>query len=157
MTIASVTGAVGSVTGNVGGNVAGSVASVVAGVALANNAVTAAAVANDAVAEIQSGLATSTALTTVADNVALILADTGTDGVVLSSATLNAIADALLKRSVSNVEATASTHSLAEIILAMLESSAPSTTWTIRKTDGTTFNTRTLTELAGAIPVVGVT
>jgi len=60
VTIASVTGAVGSVTGNVGGNVVGSVASVAAGVTLANNAVTAAAVASDAVTEIQSGLATAT-------------------------------------------------------------------------------------------------
>lgn len=38
VTIASVTGAVGSVTGNVGGNVVGSVASVTAGVTLANGA-----------------------------------------------------------------------------------------------------------------------
>jgi hypothetical protein len=39
VTIASVTGAVGSVTGNVGGNVAGSVASVTAGVTLAASAI----------------------------------------------------------------------------------------------------------------------
>lgn len=42
VTIASVTGAVGSVTGNVGGNVAGSVGSVTAGVTLANDAITSA-------------------------------------------------------------------------------------------------------------------
>ena len=68
VTIASVTGAVGSVTGNVGGNVAGSVASVTNGVTLANGAITAAVIATDAidadaiaasaVSEIQSGLAT---------------------------------------------------------------------------------------------------
>lgn len=40
--VGSVTGAVGSVTGNVGGNVAGSVASVTAGVTLADDAITAA-------------------------------------------------------------------------------------------------------------------
>ena len=57
-----------AVTGNVGGNVAGSVASVTAGVTLADNAITAAKIATDAidadaiaasaVTEIQSGLAT---------------------------------------------------------------------------------------------------
>lgn len=62
-TVASVVGAVGSVTGNVGGNVVGTVASVVgnvggsvasvtAGVTLANNSVTAAAIAADGGAEI---------------------------------------------------------------------------------------------------------
>lgn len=66
--VGSVTGAVGSVTGNVGGNVAGSVASVTAGVTLADNAITAAKIATDAidadaiaasaVTEIQNGLAT---------------------------------------------------------------------------------------------------
>jgi len=47
--VGSVTGAVGSVTGNVGGNVAGSVASVTAGVTLADNAITAAKIATDAI------------------------------------------------------------------------------------------------------------
>lgn len=49
VTIASVTGAVGSVTGNVGGNVVGSVASVTAGVSLADGAITAAKIASDAI------------------------------------------------------------------------------------------------------------
>jgi len=94
---------------------------------------------------------------TINSNVAAILDDTGTSGVVISTAVMNAIADALLKRSVSNVETTASTHSLAEIILAMLESAAPATTWTIYRTDGSTvFNTRTLTEDASAKPIVAV-
>lgn len=92
-----------------------------------------------------------------AENISAILDDTGTSGVVISTAVMNAIADALLKRSVSNVEATASTHSLAEVILAMLESAAPATTWTIYRTDGSTvFNTRTLTEDASAKPIVAV-
>lgn len=70
---------------------------------------------------------------------------------------LNALADAILKRSVANVEASASTHSLAEVILAMFESAAPSTTWTIYRTDhSTVFNTRTLTTDADALPVTGV-
>ena len=66
VTIASVTGAVGSVTGNVGGNVAGSVGSVTAAVTLPTmptNWVTAAGLAADAVTEIQSGLATPTNIT----------------------------------------------------------------------------------------------
>lgn len=66
VTIASVTGAVGSVTGNVGGNVTGSVGSVTAAVTLPTmptNWVTAAGLAADAVAEIQSGLATPTNIT----------------------------------------------------------------------------------------------
>lgn len=67
------------------------------------------------------------------------------------------IADALLKRSVSHVESAADLDSLAEVILAMFHSSAPSTTWTIKKTDDTdTFNTRTLTTDAAALPVTGV-
>lgn len=79
VTIASVTGAVGSVTGNVGGNVVGSVASVTAGVTLANGAITAAVIATDAidndaiaanaVTELQSGLATSASVATLQTSV----------------------------------------------------------------------------------------
>lgn len=62
VTIASVTGAVGSVTGNVGGNVTGSVGSVATGgitaASIATNAIDADAIATDAVTEIQSGLST---------------------------------------------------------------------------------------------------
>lgn len=114
------------------------------------------AVSDDFKADV-SGVATSSALSTVDTNVDAILAAVSSGGVAVSSTTMNAIADALLSRSVSNVEDTASLHSMAEIILAMLESSAPNTTWTIYKTDGsTTFNTRTLTEDGVALPVVGV-
>lgn len=63
--VGSVTGAVASVTGNVGGNVVGSVASVAAGVTLANDSITAAAIAASAVTEIQAGLATAAALDAV--------------------------------------------------------------------------------------------
>jgi len=87
-----------------------------------------------------------------------ILLDTGTDGVVLSTATLQNIADEILKRDVDNVEATANEHTLATIILAILESSRSSTTWTIKRTDGsTTHATKTLTLDATANPVTGVT
>lgn len=101
--------------------------------------------------------ATASALTSVGSNVAAILADTGTDGVAIATATLNAIADAVLGRSVANVEDTASIYTIAGLILAQFESSAPGTTWTIKKTDGTTtFATRTLTEDISAKPVTGV-
>lgn len=82
--VGSVTGAVGSVTGNVGGNVTGSVGSVatggIAAASFAANAIDAAALATDAVTEIQSGLATAANLATVAGyldtEIAAILADT---------------------------------------------------------------------------------
>lgn len=76
----------------------------------------------------------------------------------LNDPTSNAIADAILTRSVSNVEGTPVLNTLGELILAGLESSRSGTTWTIRKTDGTTtFNTRTLTVDANAAGVTGVT
>src|SRR5690606_28493566 len=53
--------------------------------AMASNTLTASALATDAVSEIQSGLATSTALQTVDDNVDAILADTGTTGVIVAT------------------------------------------------------------------------
>jgi len=98
---------------------------------------------------------------TVADAIkvdtAAILADTGTDGVVISTAQAQAIADEVLKRSVATGEATAAEHSLATIVLAILESSRSSTTWTIKRTDGsTTHATKTLSLDANADPVTGV-
>jgi hypothetical protein len=104
--VGSVTGAVGSVTGNVGGNVTGSVGSVAAGgitaASIATDAIDGDAIAASAVTEIQSGLATAAALQTVDDNVDAILADTGTDGVVIASATQTAIADAILARDIGS-------------------------------------------------------
>lgn len=104
-----------------------------------------------------TALATSTALATMQGNVTDILADTGTDGVVLSAATNNAIADAVLSRGVSNVEDTADATSLCGIILGTFESSMAGTTWTINKTTGTAFTTKTLTVDAAADPITGVT
>lgn len=67
--VGSVTGAVGSVTGNVGGNVTGSVGSVATGgitaASFAADAITAAKLAADVTTELQSGLATASALSTV--------------------------------------------------------------------------------------------
>jgi len=114
------------------------------------------ATANTNISAINTKLGTPAGASLSAD-VAAIKNDTGTVGVVISTATMRLIADELLKRSVSNVEASASTHSLAEVILGMFESAAPSTTWTIYRTDhSTVFNTRTLTTDAAAVPVTGV-
>lgn len=67
------------------------------------------------------------------------------------------IADEVLKRGVSNVQDAADTTSLAAVILGILESSVSGTTWTIRKTGGTTFVTKTVTVDAAADPITGVT
>lgn len=71
--------------------------------------------------------------------------------------TATQVADAVLSRGVSNVQDTADVGSLAELLLGAFESAAVGTTWTIRKTGGTTFNTRTLTLDAAADPITGVT
>jgi len=67
------------------------------------------------------------------------------------------IADATLIRGVSNVEDSADTTSLAGVILAIFESEVDGVTWTIRKTGGTVFVTKTLTTDVNAAPIVGVT
>ncbi len=132
-----------------------------------------------------SGLATASSLSTVDSNVDAILVDTGTtipatlsamdgkidtvdsvvdailvdtssDGVVISTAQAQALADEVLKRSVTNTQDSADAHSLAAIVLGILESSRDSTTWTIKKTTGSTFTTKTLTLDEDADPVVGV-
>ena len=112
-------------------------------------------------------LATASALSTVDGNVDAILADTGTDGVVvadgaITSAKITAdaaqeIADEVLKRGVANVESSADAHSLAAIILATLESVLSGSTWTIKKTDGSTFTTKNVVTDENADPIVSVT
>ena len=67
------------------------------------------------------------------------------------------IADALLSRDISNVEDTASEYSICTIILSTLESSITDTTWTIRKTGGATYLTKTVTIDSNADPITGVT
>jgi hypothetical protein len=68
------------------------------------------------------------------------------------------IVDALLKASMSRVEASANEHSLATLVLANLEWSVSGTTLTIKRTDGsTTHFTKTLTATAGVNPVTGIT
>jgi len=69
----------------------------------------------------------------------------------------NTIADAVLSRNVSNVESSAPEHSLCTIVLASLESSISGTTWTIKRTNGsTTHATKTVTVDAAADPITGV-
>ena len=72
--------------------------------------------------------------------------------------TANAIADAALSRSVSNVEASAAEHSLTTLILGALESKLNADkTWSIYRTDGETLHaTKTVTTNASAEPVTGV-
>jgi hypothetical protein len=108
--------------------------------------------------EVAAILATvDTEVATLVTNVATILGQTGTTGVVLSTAVKQAIADEVLKRGVVNVEDTASGVSLAELVLMAMESSASGATLTIRKTTGATFSTRTLTLDAAAEPIIGIT
>ncbi len=122
--------------------------------AMAANTLTASALATDAVTEIQSGLSTLDAAG-VRTAVGLATANLDTQLDALPTAIENA--DAILSRGVSNVQATADTTSLCTVVLAMLESSISGTTWTIRKTDGTTFVTKTLTTAASADSITGVT
>lgn len=101
--------------------------------------------------------AVDTEVATLVTNVAAILADIGVDGVVLSAATMQAIADAVLTRSASNTEASAGIYSLTALILAAFESAISGATWTINKTDGVTpFATRAVTTDAAADPIVSV-
>ena len=116
---------------------------------LAANSVTAAALAADAVTEIQSGLATDSALSTVSTNVDSILADTGTDGVVVATASKTGYAlsttgiDALFTRQLTEsyaADGAAPTvaQALMQIQQMLTEFSISSTTMTVKKLDGTT-------------------
>ena len=97
-----------------------------------------------------SGLATSS------DISALNNFDASSEDVTISTAQAQAIADEVLKRSVANTQDSADAHSLAAIVLCMLESQRSGASWTIRKTDGSTFATKTLSLDGSATPVVGV-
>jgi hypothetical protein len=98
-----------------------------------------------------------TAAGSLAKAISDILADTGSDGVAIATATAQAIADEVLKRGVVNVEDAADVLSLTALILAAFKSSIASTTWTIKKSDGvTTFATPTVATDANADPITGV-
>lgn len=101
--------------------------------------------------------AVDTEIGTLLTNVAAILGQTGTTGVVLSTAQREALADAVLGRARSNSDATAAAGSLYELIGAILESNTSTGAWIIYKSDGSTvFSTRVLATDAGAIPIIGV-
>lgn len=100
-----------------------------------------------------------TEIATLVTNVASILADTGTEGVVLNltTANLNAIADRVLARSRSNQDNTADTNSLYELIGLILQGDASSGSMVVPKSNGsTTFNTRTLTTDNAAEPITKI-
>ena len=78
-------------------------------------------------------------------------------GVALTASERNSTADAILARSVATCEESAAEWSLCTVILATLESSVSGTTWTIKRTDGTTTHaTKTVTADSDADPITGV-
>lgn len=92
-----------------------------------------------------------------------ILADTGTDGVVLSAAMMNKIADHVRRRTQANVEASSDgdTLSLKSQYGAIQQMQNSNTTdeagkITVKKTNGDSLGTLTLSTDAGAEPVDGV-
>lgn len=91
------------------------------------------------VGTINSGVITASSIDANAITAAKISADAGEE-----------IADAVLSRSVTNVEGTMGEHTLGTVILAMLENSISGTTLTIKKTGGTTHVTKTLTVTAAS-------
>jgi hypothetical protein len=152
---------------------------------IAANAVNASSLATDAVTEIQSGLATQTSVDDLPTNaelatalgtaddavlaaIATVQSDTndiqtrlpaalesGRIAAVLDSAGINSVADGILKRNVSNVEATAGEHTLATAVLSMLEWEISGSNLIIKRTDGTTVHyTKVLSSATGTGDVI---
>lgn len=90
------------------------------------------------------------------DNLPASPAATG-DEMALTPTERTTTADAILKRGATNTEATAETLSLTTLILAGFESERSGDTWTIKRTNGTTHLTRTLTSDPAAEPITAVT
>ena len=65
-------------------------------------------------------------------------------------------ADAVLKRGVANVEGTADLMSVTEFVLAALHATTSGTSLVIKRSDGTTFSTRSITTDANATPVTSI-
>ena len=81
------------------------------------------------------------------------------DQMTASAAERNAVADALLKRDMSNVEATAPEHSLCYVVLAMTEADTTTSVGflTVFETDGVTeFAQKAITTDGAADPITGV-
>lgn len=102
-----------------------------------------------------AGVSMSADILALKNDTTAILLDTGTDGVVLSSATQVSIADTLLKRNMSSVEDTAGLDSVCAIVLALLHGvRTSSTVFKIYKTDDTTeFDTKTIETDGTLLPV----
>lgn len=101
--------------------------------------------------------ATATGFSTHSAADVLTAFGTGDGLTALVPPTATAVADAVLARNVSNVEASAPEHSLCTVILGMLESSVSGTTWTIKRSDGSTPHaTKTVATDADADPITGV-
>jgi hypothetical protein len=76
---------------------------------------------------------------------------------VRAAPTATAIAEAVLLVDLAGVQDAAPENSLCTVCLAGLHSSVAGTTWTIRKTDGTTKVAKTVAVSADAAPITGVT
>ena len=74
----------------------------------------------------------------------------------ISPLTLTAIAEAIAKLDIADVQNDAPEHSLTGIILGILESELNGGLWVIRKTGGETFVQKSVTTSASANPVTGV-
>lgn len=73
----------------------------------------------------------------------------------VASAGMLSLADEILKRNVSNVESTAGEHTLATVILAMLEWEISGSDLVIKRTDGSTVHyTKTLSSATGSGDVI---
>jgi hypothetical protein len=136
-------------------------AGVITAGAFAANSLTASALAADAVTEIQLGLATQISVDAIQSDTNDIQTrlpaslESGRIAAVLDSTGINSVADGILKRNVSNVEATAAEHTLATAILSLLEWSISGGDLIIKRTDGTTTHyTKTLSSATGTGDVI---
>jgi hypothetical protein len=117
----------------------------------------------DAIKAVTDLIPDAGALTTIDANVDAILADTGTDGVVISAATANKLADHVLRRTWANAEAssdgdTIAFRSLFGAVAKLVNRVAVSgATLTVYKDDDTTsLGTQSVTTDAAADPITEV-
>jgi len=98
-----------------------------------------------------------TEIATLIANVAAILAQTGTTGVTLSTAQMQALADIVLTRGTAGLDNTAALDSIYEAIGMLLRGNTSTGDLVIKETDGvTTFNTRPTVTNPAAVPIVGI-
>lgn len=110
-----------------------------------------------------AGASVSADVAAVKVDTAATLADTGTDGVVLSAATCAKIADIAFRRTMTNIQNSAdgdalSLESLFGLLCReMVQAALVGATITIKKPDGNTLGTQTVTTDAAAEPIVSIT